>query len=258
MPLTVLFGGPVLLLDGRWAGPSVSRRPADDIAFNRQCLREMEPGGTGLLRVHCPPPTAAFSGRDQSSPGYAAAALDLETRGFAPVIRGPGGHLAVYDEGAVVIDLIAPHADPRGEPFKRFEILTTLLVDVFRTLGIDACAGPIADEFCPGSYSVNIAGRYKVAGLAQRLGKCGYHLGAVIMAGDASRCREAMASAYPKLGLRLDPRTVGSIADDAPDVTPADVQASIIDRLRGMVDVSSETLLTFHRAGQHRCIGASA
>lgn len=92
--------------------------------------------GTGLLCVHRPAPTVALSGRDQSSPGYAAVVEDLETQGFSPVVRGQGGRLAAYDEGTLVVDMVASHPSPRGASFKRFEVPTALLVDALRTLGM--------------------------------------------------------------------------------------------------------------------------
>ncbi len=227
-----LFGGPARLVH-----EVAIRNPGEDAAFVRQRLREMKLGEDGLLRVYHPSPTAAFSTRDQSSEGYAAAVRDMETRGFAPVLRGPGGRLVVYDESALVIDLIAPHPEPRHAFIKRFEAVTELLVEAFRALGLDARSGSIADEFCPGTHSVNLGGRTKIAGLAQRLGKGGYHLGVVITAGDVSPARDAMTSAYAKLGLKLDPKTVGSIKDETSDVAIGDVQTSITERLCRMIKV---------------------
>ncbi|MEZ5824790.1 MAG: hypothetical protein R3C97_08640 [Geminicoccaceae bacterium] len=87
------------------------------------------------------------------------------------------------------------------------------------------------DEFCPGTYSVNIAGRRKIAGLAQRLGKQAYHLGAVILVGQSGPASDAMISAYAKLQLPLDPNTIGAIRNDATNADFTAVTAAILDHL---------------------------
>ncbi len=198
-------------------------------------LRELDGSGGGLLRVHRPRPTAAFSRRDTLTPGYAEAAAAAAAHGFAPVVRPAGGRLAAYHRDALVLDLVAPHPDPRAGLRARFAAAGAALVDGLRGLGVDARLGPVPGEYCPGDYSVNAGGRTKLVGTAQRITRHGYLFSAVVLVSDPEPVRAVLAATYPALGLEWDPATVGCVADGAPGVTVADVADALVPRLLDLV-----------------------
>lgn len=197
---------------------------AEDMAFIRDSLSELRQR-RGKIRIYRPVPTAAFSRLDSLRRGYARACHLVTDWGFEPVMRPAGGHLAIYDAGSVVVDMIAPHGS-EPDPMHRFAAFSGILAKCLQRYGIDAKIAPLPNEFCPGTYSLQAGGR-KVVGLAQRLTKHGFHLGAVIMVGSCERPRAAMTAAYRALDLPLDPRTVGSLSDVVPDITPTSVEAEI-------------------------------
>ena len=204
------FGEPVQL-------PEMHSRaecsPQEDVDIVRRALEGLKSGGEGLLRFHQPQPTAAFSRRDTTSPHYAAAAAAMRELGFQPVERPAGGHLAIYDQSTLIIDLVAPHSHPREHIHERFKLFSNSIASALSSLGVDARIGELAGEYCPGSSSVNGKGRTKLAGLAQRVVKHGYYLGTVISVSRSEPSKIAIAAAYDILGISFDSRTFGAITD---------------------------------------------
>jgi octanoyl-[GcvH]:protein N-octanoyltransferase len=227
-PATGAFGDePVQLLLDAAPRPEPST-PEQDVARSAAALAALaQPGAGGLLRVHRPRPTAAFSRRDSLAAGFPAAATAARERGFTPVVRPVGGRLAIYHTGSVVFDLVARHPDPRGSYRERFRLVGDLLAGAMGTLGVDARVGPVPGEYCPGEFSVNAGGVTKLVGTAQRLTAHGYLFSAVVLVSDAEPVRAALARTYPLLGLDCRPETAGCVADHAPGVTVDDVISAL-------------------------------
>jgi lipoate-protein ligase A len=151
------------------------------------------------------------------------------------VVRPAGGRLAAYGEGALVLDLVAPHPEPRAEHRVRFGLAAASLADGLRELGVDARVGPVPGEYCPGDYSVNARGRTKLVGTAQRITRHGFLFSAVVLVSDPDPVRAVLEETYPLLGLDWDPATVGSVADDVPGITIADVAAALVPRIEQLI-----------------------
>jgi octanoyl-[GcvH]:protein N-octanoyltransferase len=209
--------------------------PTEDMALVRELLKELTDGGTGTLRIYRPQPTAAFSPRDTTLPNYAIAASHLQSLGFAPVERRAGGQLAIYDGNALVVDLVAHHPDPRQHVMERYVLFSRALAAALALLPIDARVGPVPGEYCPGDYSVNWSGRMKLAGVAQRIAKGSFHMGAVISVLRSEPVRAAVASAYGILGIPFDPATFGSIGEIRPGTTMAGVRDCILAAVSGQL-----------------------
>ena len=230
------FGGPVVLHDGD-AGDGTSTTAAqEDMDLVRRALQEMG-DGPGLLRIYRPRPTAAFSPRDTTLERYGDAASAMQRLGFTPVERMAGGQLAVYDANALIIDLVAVHDEPRAEVTERFRGFAEAIASALAGLSIDARIGELPGEYCPGSYSVNGAGRFKLAGLAQRIRKRAYHMGAVIAVAPSKPAKAAVEEAYRMLGLPFDPATFGSVADLADDLSFPRMREALLDSLLEKLDI---------------------
>lgn len=196
--------------------------PAEDMARVRRTLSELRQDSAASLRFYRPQPTAAFSPRDTGHPAHADVMAMLERKGFRPGERGAGGQLAVYDEQALVIDLVAPHPEPRENTRDRYRHFSGLMVKAVAALGVDARTGEVPGEYCPGDYSVNAEGRMKLAGLAQRIGKHGYHMGAVISVGHSEAARDAVTEAYRMMEIPFAPETFGAITSLVPGLSVSD------------------------------------
>lgn len=207
------FGGPVQFREAEVGPPTT---PAEvDVARVRAALDDLNQGAAGVLRIYRPAPTAAFATRDVTAPGYAEARKRVTAHGFSPVERVAGGRLAIYDENALVIDLVAPHPAPRDDTRARFDVFATLLSGRLHAFGANTEVGELAGEYCPGAYSVHAERRLKLVGIAQRITRRGYHLGAVITVQKAPATRTALIAAYDALALAFNPGTFGAFADIA-------------------------------------------
>jgi lipoate-protein ligase A len=158
------------------------------------------------VRIVRPEPTVAFGRLDRLRPGYADAKRAAERHGYAVLEREPGGHAAAYHDGSLVIEW-------EGEGgiagiTQRFEIAANGIARALRELGVDARVGPVPGEWCPGSYSVNLAGRAKLAGLAQRVRGARFELGASLVAEDPEPVRAVLVDVYAALELPFDPATL--------------------------------------------------
>ena len=184
-------------------------------------------GGHGWLTWDRPRPSAAFSRRDVTAPGFGAAVAAMSARGFTPFVRPVGGRLAAYDQGSLVLDVLVRDDEPREGTTARFRTVADALAVGLRRLGVDSRVGGVPGEYCPGTWSVNAAGRRKLAGTGQRLTPGAVLVTAVIVVSGAAPLREAMSEAYALLGLELDPTTVGAVSDDVPGVTLDDVEGAV-------------------------------
>ncbi|HEX6388841.1 MAG TPA: hypothetical protein VFZ89_05335 [Solirubrobacteraceae bacterium] len=201
-----------------------------DIALGHALLEGVARAGRPpLVRLYRPGPTVAFGRLDALRPGYRAAAAAARAGGFAPVLRQPGGHAAAYDGGSVCLDVVRPEPDALPALQERFAEAAELIAGALRGLGVDARVGELPGEYCPGSSSVNAAGRIKLAGIAQRVVRGGSLLGAVVVVAGTERIRPVLEEVYDHLGLDWDPATAGSVHDVAPAITVADVEGALLE-----------------------------
>jgi octanoyl-[GcvH]:protein N-octanoyltransferase len=193
--------------------------PREDVALGPVLLRRGMDGAAEMIRIYTPGPTAAFSRRDSRRPGFRLAVEAADAAGFAPVVRGPGGRLAAYHGGSVVIDHIVRGSNASAGMVERFELYSELHARVLGDLGLDARVGELDGEYCPGAYSVNAAGVAKVIGSAQRITRDGWMFSTVIQVTGSRSLRDVLRATHQALGYRLDPSTVGTLEDFMPEVT---------------------------------------
>jgi lipoate-protein ligase A len=235
------FGGPVLIeKPAAEEAYTSAAAAAHDMDRVRELLTALNDGGRGLLRIYRPHPTAAFAPRDTTLPQYGEAAKAMELRGYAPVERRAGGQLAVYDAGALVIDLVAPHAEPRQHVIERFRGFSAAIASALNRFSIDARVGEVAGEYCPGDYSVNAEGRIKLVGVAQRVGRRAYHLGAVISVQPSEAAKRAVAEAYRIYGFPFAPDTFGALHALDPGLGFAELREALAVELGRLLPIEAE------------------
>lgn len=215
-----------------------SRSAAEDIDRVYAVLSALDGRSPGSLRLYRPHATAAFAPRDTTLPAYPEAAAAMRRLGFTPAERRAGGQLAVYDSSALIIDLIAPHEEPRNFMKERFAQFSAALAGALKHFGIDARIGQVAGEYCPGDYSVNAGGKLKLAGLAQRIGRRGYHMGAVISVEPSSAAKQAVATAYDMLGFPFAPESFGAVRDVAMEAGFAELRAVLLDEVSRLLPIT--------------------
>jgi lipoate-protein ligase A len=182
----------------------------------------------GVVRAYRPAPTVAFGRRDTFLPGFAAAVTAARRHGFTPVVRGAGGRAAAYDEGCLVFDEIMPAEAAMGGIRERFADEARRQAEALRRLGVDARVGEVAGEYCPGEFSVNARGQTKLIGAAERIIRGAWLHSSVAVVAGAPVLQSVLVDVYAALGLDWDPRTVGAIRDEAPDVDVEDVRRALL------------------------------
>ena len=219
-----------------------------DVAVSHSILSAVSRGELGgVLRIHTPGPVVAFGRADRASAGYANAVRAAEAHGFTAVERLAGGRAAVFHEKTLAFSMAVPDPDPPRRTMARFETVSRLITAALIELGLDARVGELPGEYCPGEFSVNVAGRIKVMGVGQRLVRRAAHVGGVIVVDDGWRIRDVLIPVYRALRLDWDPRTAGAIADRAPGVDNQHVRDALIDAFsteyRLEPEALSETLM---------------
>jgi lipoate-protein ligase A len=203
-------------------------RAAFDTAVSRALMLRVADGrAPETFRLYRPDAILAFSALDRVRPGYGEAVAAARAAGFAPVLRLAGGRAAAFHPGTLAFAWSRPAPELRGGIEARFDEMAAILVAALRALGVDARAGEVPGEWCPGAHSVNARGRVKLAGIGQRVVRGAAHVGGVLVAEDAGRARDALAPVYAALGLPLDPASFGAAADEAPGATLSGVAAAL-------------------------------
>lgn len=219
---------------------SFNDHPALDVAVSHAVLDAVAAGEIGsVFRLHPAHPVLAFGMADRIQDGYPAAVRIAAAHGFAPVERLAGGRAAVFHEKTLAFSWAISEDDPRTGITKRFEMVSTMMSDAFRSLKIDARVGEIPGEYCPGRYSVNVGGTVKVMGVGQRLIKGAAHIGGVIVVDDGHRVRDVLVPVYRALGVDWDPRTAGALADRSAGTKMSDVSDAVIIQLEKLGDIAA-------------------
>jgi lipoate-protein ligase A len=203
----------------------MSRSAVADLAVPALLLRATDPAWSELVHVYVPHgPTVAFTRRDTRSPGIRRATAIARDAGFETAVRSPGGRMVAYDEGAVVVD----HVGGRDS----FALNAEHHAGVLRSLGVDARVGEVDGEYCPGEFSINVGGRFKVVGSAQRITPTGALFSTVVQVGLSDRVRDVIVAVSDALGYELRESTIGGLSDVDPDLVPATVATALADDYR--------------------------
>ena len=183
-------------------------------------------------RLGRPGRLVTFGRRDAVSAGYPAAVEAARSAGYDVVERIAGGRAAAYNGRALNLSRAHRDPSPAGATRARFAEMAELVRATLADLGVDARIGEVQGEYCPGAFSVNAGGRVKLAGIGQRLIKGGAHVGCVIVVGDSDGLREVLVPVYGALDIGWEPGTVGSVEDQVPGTTPAEVEEALLASLR--------------------------
>jgi octanoyl-[GcvH]:protein N-octanoyltransferase len=235
-----------LLITGHSEG---DRSAASDLTVPAVLLRAEGTDWPELVHVYVAHgPTVAFTRRDLRSAGIARATAIARAAGFETAVRSPGGRMVAYDAGAVIVDHLTRSADHHGT----FERNARQHAAVIRSLGdIDARVGEVEGEYCPGEFSVNVGGRVKVVGSAQRITGSGALFSTVVQAVVGDPVRQVIADVSAALGYELSESTIAGLADVAPGITAPQVATALASDYRrrlGAVDAALDPAVLAHAA----------
>ncbi len=214
-----------------------------DTGVSHALLRRVAEGALPeTFRISTPGRVVAFGKQDRIAPGFDEATELVRQRGFAPVVRLPGGRAAAFHEQTISFSWTVPDPDPVRGIRRRFAETAAVLTAALTGLGIEASVGEIPGEYCPGEFSVNHAGEIKLAGIGQRLVKGAAYLGGVLVVGDAERIRQVLVPVYDALDIEWSASTVGALDDLVPPLDTSTVADALVAVLAATATTTTATL----------------
>ena len=232
---------------------SHGQTPAADTAVSRAVLEQVGTGQIGeTFRLYTPGRVVAFGRQDVVTRGYRRAVDVCRSMGFEAVERLAGGRAAVFHEGTLAFSWAIPTADPLREITARFTEVDRMVTSALSNLGFDARVGEVPGEYCPGRYSVNVGGRFKVMGVGQRLRRGVAHVGGVVVVFGRATLKAVLTPVYRELAFSWDPAATGSLRSVKAEVTADEVASSLLAELQSLAEVhetilDEETLRLAHR-----------
>ncbi len=204
-------------------------RPAFDTAVSHAILEEVAAGRLGeTFRLYIPGRVVAFGRQDVMTEGYPAAVEACRAQGYEPVERLAGGRAAVFHEGTLAFSWAIPTSDPLRDITLRFTEIDRIVVGALRALDFDARPGEVPGEYCPGRYSVNLEGRWKVMGVGQRLRRGVAHVGGVLVVWGREEINRALTPVYRALSFDWQPAATGSLRAVRAEITTDEVVEALI------------------------------
>ena len=217
--------------------------PALDTAVSRAILEDVATGHLGeTFRLYKPGRVVAFGRQDVVAEGYERAAAACRAEGFEAVERLAGGRAAVFHEGTLAFSWAIPTTDPLSGITERFAEIDEIIVRTLRGLGFDAHVGEIPGEYCPGRYSVNLEGRWKVMGVGQRLRRGVAHVGGVLVVFGRDLINRVLTPVYRELSFEWDHNATGSLRAVCPDITVVQVADALVTELASVAETSEVDL----------------
>lgn len=208
-----------------------------------------------LVRVYRPSPTLAFGRLDRLSEGYPDAVEEARSHGFGPVLRLAGGHAAAYHRSSLVCEEVVSEPSGFRAVAARRNAFASRLRDTLTAVGADAAIGELPGEYCPGSGSINVGGRVKVAGVAQRVILGASLTSAAVVVGEGAAVRAVLDAVYRALGVEFDPATAGALEDELREIGVEAVEAELLNRFRRELTIDGASLDTETEALAQQLLG---
>ena len=189
-------------------------RPEDGFGLQQAVLEEVAAGSrdaTALLWTS--PRYVGVTHPETRLPGFGEAVRLAGEDGFPVLVRNSGGGAVAANEGSISFSLTSPVEDLRHGLYDRYSEAVELILAALINLGIEAEAGEVEDEFCPGAYSIRSGGYsgVKIAGLAQRVTRRAARVEALVLVTDTSELRGALVRFYGALGLPFRPESIADL-----------------------------------------------
>ena len=208
---------------------------AADIETDRERTRGMldrtADTGEPAVRAWTPHRQVAFGRRDAHADGFERAKRAATARGYPVVERRVGGRAVAYTGNTVAFARTEPVAGERTGIEERYARTATDLRAAMGRLDVEATAGEPPDSFCPGSHSLQSAG--KIVGIAQRVTSDAALVAGIVVVRDHDAIADVLAPVYSALDVPFDPDSVGSVAraggDGDPNAAVEAVGTALVD-----------------------------
>ena len=200
-------------------------RPEDGFGLQQAVLEEVAAGSrdaTALLWTS--PRYIGATHPETRLPGFGEAVRLAGEDGFPVLVRNSGGGAVAANEGSISFSLTSPVEDLRHGLYDRYSEAVELILAALINLGIEAEAGEVEGEFCPGAYSIRSGGYsgVKIAGLAQRVTRRAARMEALVLVTKTAELRRVLEGFYGSLGLLFRPESIEDLPGaDVPEAIEA-------------------------------------
>ncbi|UIP01307.1 lipoate--protein ligase family protein [Halobaculum sp. CBA1158] len=206
-------------------------------------LAEAAESTVPALRVWTPGRSLAFGRRDVRAAGYDRARAAARERGFPPVERSVGGRAVAYADSTLAFAHAIPLDDARTGLNDRYESAVATLLAALRDAGADVARGEPSASYCPGDYSVRVAGGGKLSGIAQRVRRDAALVSGCVTVAERGPIRAVLSPVYDALDVPFDPDSVGSVklagGPDDPEAVRETLESAFVgDRAADVCDVA--------------------
>jgi lipoate-protein ligase A len=190
------------------------KHPEDGFGLQQAILVEVAAGSRGTTALLWTSTRYVGATHPETRlPGFALAARLAEEAGFPVLVRNSGGGAVAANEGSISFSLTSPVEDLRHGLYERYTEGANLVVAALGRLGVEADAGEVEGEFCPGAYSIRSGGYsgFKIAGLAQRVMRHAARMEALVLVTQTAELKGILELFYGALGLPFRPESVADL-----------------------------------------------
>lgn len=214
-----------------------------DTAISRALLQQVSNGEIPqTFRLYQPKNLIAFGPQDALEPGFLKAVGIARSKGFDGIQRLVGGRAAMFHQGTLAFGLTIRDNHPRTNVELHFQMMARFLLEAFKSLGLEARIGPVNGEYCPGKYSINSQGKFKLAGMGQRLTKSATYIGGVISLKQNKEAEKILELVYRALNLELDPTSFGSLESEVPGIRYNQLEEAILSQFSACFSLQEDSI----------------
>ncbi len=188
--------------------------PGDGFGLQQAVLEEVAAGARGPTALMWTSSRYVGATRLETRfPGFGEAVRLAEEVGFPVLLRNSGGGAVAANEGSISFSLTFPVEDLRHGLYERYAEGVELVAAALRRVGVEAEAGEVEGEFCPGAYSVRSGGPrgVKHAGLAQRVTRRAARLETLILVSKTGELVPVLRNFYGSLDVPFRPGSIGDL-----------------------------------------------
>ena len=218
---------------------------ARDTAISHAILQKVSDGTMQQsLRLYRPNNVIAFGPLDPTETDFLKAVTFVRSRGFDCIQRLVGGRAAMFHQGTLAFGLTLFDCQPRNNIEHNYQMVAEVLVSAFKRLGLESQIGPVKGEYCPGKYSINSHGQFKLAGIGQRLARNATYMGGVISLQENLVAEEILIQVYSSLNLELNLNSFGNLKMELPSISYTQLEGAILDELATQFHLEENSIPT--------------
>lgn len=147
---------------------AITRSPLESFAMDDTLCQLVGQGESApTIRTWVHDASVVLGIQDHRLPHVQQGMLQLQSKGYQPIVRNSGGLAVVLDRGILNISIVLSEREQSLGINAGYDLMLALIKLLFPQVANQIEAYEIVGSYCPGSYDLSIAGK-KFAGISQR------------------------------------------------------------------------------------------